>query len=421
MRRLNLVLLVVGMILGLSVNQTHAGVTLGGTVDLEYPLILSGDKTQDGKASIWEYELGDRDFMLTHFHPKMNIEVSDEVNAEVMLCVSEAHSVAIWNAFMEYTPFPPKEFGDNLVTIRAGRFFVPFGYYNESLAHPVDMKTISRPLMYVDHSQEDMELHGGPRPIFMTPYPDTGVLLYGTKYLRGQKDQLWYGVYLVNGMYFGTDNYNAKSRLDIEWETENLPKKDESKNKQIGGRVAYTFGDLLTLGGSYFTGKYDPKSTLNNTVYGADIHLALGKANVRFEYAKNPVEWIDKASGMTTSEDFYTLGIKKKYTKTGWYAQLDFPFDLIFKNSEVAKKFEFATLFSELKGARGIVDNKQTFTKMSRISPAITYMPNPAMKFKVEYQFTKLGDYNATTSNVTTYGDKIENLSRIQMSMGMSF
>ena len=404
MRTLKSGLLAAGLIIGLSVNQTQAGVNVGGTIDVTYPLVLSGGDAQEGKASIWEYDLADRSFMLTHFHPKLTIDISDKVSAEALVCFANLHPASVWNAFMDYTPFLQEGFGDNPVTLRAGRFFVPFGN-NENLVSPVDMKTISRPLMYVDHSQEDMELHGGPRPIFMTPYFDDGLLLYGSKWLREKKDQFWYGVYVVNGRFYNEGAFEENSRVDIEWESEDLPVADPSENKQIGGRIAYSLGKLVTMGGSYLTGKYDERSTLDNTIYGADARLALGKANLRFEWAQNPVEWIDKSGAETTPEDLYTLGTEKDYTKTGWYGQLDFPFDLIFTGSDLAKKFEFAALYSVLEGARTESANTHTFNKMSRIATALSYLPDPALKFKLEYQFTPLTDYNDTAANVAAYGD----------------
>lgn len=420
-RMLNAGLLAVGLMIGLSANRTDAaGVTVGGTLDLTYPQVLSGGNAQEGKASVWEYDLDDQEFMLTHVHPKLSLDISDKVSGEVLVCFSEHHPASVWNAFVDYAPLESEGFGDNPVTLRAGRFFVPFGYYN-NLASPVDMKTISRPLMYVDHDQEDMELHGGPRPIFMTPYPDTGLQLYGSKWLRDQTDQLWYGVYVVNGLYFNEDAFEGRSRVDIEWENEEIPMGDPNKNKQVGGRVAYSLGKLLTVGGSYLTGKYDERSTLDNTIYGADARLALGKVNLTFELAQNPVEWINKSGQEVNPEDLYTLGTEKEYTKTGWYGQVDFPFDLLFAGSTLAKKFEFATLYSVLEGSRTESANTHTFNEMSRIATALSYMPEPALKFKVEYQFTPLSDYNDTASNVSTYGDDLDDLSRVMLSAGLAF
>ncbi|MDD5686539.1 MAG: hypothetical protein PHE88_01745 [Elusimicrobia bacterium] len=422
MKRLNLMLLSVGLMVGLGINHAGAVANIGGTLDINYPVTLSGGEPQEGFSSIWVHELDDRDFMLTHFHPIISADISDKVKAESMICIVEAHPATVWNAFVDYTPYLSKKSDDNPVTIRIGRFFVPFGYFNENYANPVDLKTISRPLMYVDHDQEDMQLNGGPQPIFMTPYFDTGILLFGIKSLR-EKDQLWYGVYMVNGMHYEEDHFDAPemSRLNVEWETEVPPHDDLSKNKQVGTRITYSMADIFTVGASYFTGKYDEKSQLSNTVSGADLYVPLSKANLRFEYAQNPIEWIDSVPGMTSPEDFYTLGTKKKYTKKGWYTQFDFPFDLIFKESEAAKKFEFAAMYSVLEGARTKVDDMHTFDKMSRIATAITFMPDLSLKYKIEYQYTPLSGYNATSTNVATYGDKIENLSRIQMSAGMSF
>lgn len=414
-------LLLIGtvFIFGLSFSHLEAAtVTVGGGMDVTYFDVVGGGKTKAGKSSIWEYALEDANFHLTHIHPKLSMDISDRVSGELMFCFSDVHEATTWIASMDYIPIVNEGFGDNPITLRFGRFMIPFGYYNEAGINPVDLKTISRPLMYVDHSQEDMELHSGPRPIFMSPFFDTGVLAFGSKWLREEKDQLWYGLYVVNGMYYAESKYTGLSRIDINWEGEHVPHGDPSKNKQIGTRLAYSVGDLFTVGGSYLTGKYDAKSELKNTIYGGDLHVALGKANIRFEYTQNPVDWINKSGAEVNPEDLYTMGTRKEHTKKGWYAQVDFPFDL-FSEAELAKKFELAALYSTLSDDR--TKPNETFEDMSRISLALSFSPEAALKFKLEYQLTMLGSYNATASNVTKYGTGHDDVSRIMFSTGLAF
>lgn len=424
MRKFSSLLVVCSMLLGLGFVPSTAGaasVTVGGGMDFQYPYVVSGGDIVSGAAkSIYKLDLANQDIRLTHIHPKISIDLSDNVSGDILLCFSEAHTPQIWNAFIDYTPFTSKGFGDNPISVRAGRFFVPFGFFNETYFNPVEMKTVSRPLMYVDHSQEDIELNSGPRPIFMTPYPDTGLLLYGNKYLRGEKDQLWYGVYTVNGLHHETADYDESDRLHVEWETEEPAKDDLSKNKQIGTRLAYTLADIGTLGASYFTGKYDPQSQLEASALGADLHIPCGKANLRFEYAQNPIQWIDN-TGVTTPSEFYTNGVRREYTKKGWYAQFDFPLDLLCGECKVAKKFEFATMYSSLSGARQTATNSQTFDSLSRLATCLTFAPEAALKYKLEYQYTMLGSYNDNASNIAAYGSSIPNLSRILLSVGLSF
>lgn len=408
------------LMIGMNFSYVQAGeVTVGGGMEMVYFDVVGGGEAKPGKASIWEYELEDANFHLTHIHPKLSMDISDKVSGELMFCFSDAHEATVWIASMDYNPFVNEGFGDNPVTLRFGRFMIPFGYYNEAGVNPVDLKTISRPLMYVDHSQEDMELHSGPRPIFMSPFFDTGVLAFGSKWLREEKDQLWYGVYVVNGMYYAESKYTGLSRIDINWEGEHVPHSDLSKNKQIGTRLTYSVGDLVTVGGSYLTGKYDAKSELSNTIYGGDLHVALGKANVRFEVAQNSVDWINKSGAEVIPEDLYTLGTRKEHTKKGWYTQVDFPLDLLISGSEFAKKFEFAVLYSTLSDDR--TKPNETFEDMSRISGTLSFSPDSALKFKLEYQLTMLGSYNATASNVTKYGTGHDDVSRIMFSTGLAF
>ena len=211
---------------------------------------------------------------------------------------------------------------------------------------------------------------------------------------------MWFGFYIINGMYGGSD---------IRWMSVPRPINDNNGNKSIGGRVVYSFGDLFTAGASYVSGKYDDEEELDYAMYGGDFHLALGKTNLRLEYATNPVDWMkDKSSGKI--ED---------YTKTGWYVQYDAPLEQVFKESKLAKKLEFVTMFSYLDHDQD--KGNQTFLDMSRFSIGINFSPISSLKFRTEYQLTMLGDYNDTPSNVSEYGKEIDNLSRFQMNVGLAF
>ena len=372
-----------------------ADVALGGGMDANYYSAISGNNFK-----IWKHRIHGSDYNTQHIHPKIMIEISDKLSAEIYTCLSHGRMVSLITSYIDYELYSSGDFGTTNYNVKLGRFDVPFGYFNSIAINTVDQKSVSRPLMWVDHEQEDMELWGGPKPIFMSCWSDIGAQFYGNKWVRGEKDQLWYGFYIINGLP-GTS--------DIEWLSVPRPISDNNGNKSIGGRVAYSFGDLFTAGASYVSGKYDEDEKLNYAMYGGDFHLALGKTNLRFEYATNPVDWINKTNS----------GKKEEYTKTGWYVQYDAPFEQVFKESKLAKKFEFVTMFSYLEHDKD--KGNHTFLDMSRFSIGLNFSPVSSLKFRGEYQLTMLGDYNATDSNVSKYGKEIDNLSRFQMNVGLAF
>jgi len=399
--------------LGFGVSQVRSqSVTVGGGLDLDFLNVISGgDVRPDGTSSVWEYPIRDSNFITAHVHPKIIVDLNENVSGEVQVCFSHHDGMSLITGFMEYTPFVSQDFGDSPLNIQLGRFLVPFGYFNQISINPVDQKAFSRPLMYVDHEQEDMELHGGPRPIFMGAKTDIGVQAYGSKWVRGGQDQFWYGAYVTNGFFNAESKFEGLSRIDVDWEEEPRPINDNNTNKTFGARAAYSVGDVFTVGGSYMTGKYDPRDTLKTSLYGVDAHLALGDANLRFEFAQNPVEWIDKVGTETSPEDLYNNPVAE-YTKRGWYTQFDYGF---------AKRYEVVALFSTLSGGRKVATNSHTFEKMSRLSLGFNVTPASALKFKFEYQMTFLGDYNATASNVAQYGTGLEDLHRFIISTVLAF
>lgn len=233
---------------------------------------------------------------------------------------------------------------------------------------------------------------------------------------------------MVAGMFHHINNYNSPGKdLELDWEDyhiERMGDKDSNNNKAIGARITYSVDDILTFGGSYSAGKYDPESKLDYSLIGGDLRIMVGKANLQFEYAQNPSEWIQASGAEVASIDIYTLGTKKKYTKKGWYTQLDFPFDLLFADSATAKKFEFVTTYSVIEGTKEkSAGNMQTFDKQSQITAGFNFIPDPdaGLIYKVEYQSIMFASYNNTAANIATYGTGFDDFSRINFSAGLSF
>ena len=395
-------------------------VQVSGTVDMFYPYALSGHKPpSDGDRTVWPH-LHDRIFHLTHLHPKLTWIPSDKLSGEALLCFSADHDPEIWSAYMEYSPYIPDDFGGIPLTIRAGIFILPFGAYNERSPGQAGQETISRPLMYLDHSATELAARGGPPPIFQGPYFDAGILLHGTQWIR-DVDQLWYGVYVVDGVNtIATTDDHGRVAIERDWAP--AMKADVGGQETVGARVAYSIDYLVTLGASYRTGTYSA-GKLRDTVYGADAHVRLGQVNLRIEWAANPTEG---NNGPAPAEDNHahvpdaTDREVSKFTTSGWYTQLDFPLSMIFRDSDLANNFELVGMYSYLASDKR--PENYTFSNLSMYTAGLNYTPDGgALKYKLEYQYVKPGSYNATHDNRHEFGNKIASLSRIQFGVGMEF
>lgn len=403
------------------VESSETEISFTGGMDTTFSGILSGNDPQEGKNSIWEHKMHKWQFQTTHMHTKLGIDISDKLTGEIYSCLTHHDYMGcthynLITAFTDYELFSIGDFGEHTLGLQIGRFLIPYGYFNSIAINPANQKSLSRPLMFVDHAQADMELHGGPKPIFHTSYTDVGAGLSGSSWVRDGEDQLWYGIYVINGLWFERE-YLTGEGVDLEWNHTPRPFKDSNASKSVGGKISYSYGDLFTIGGSATSGKYDENDELRYTIYGGDAHLALGRANLRFEYHESPVEWISKTPGVVyyNFQDIYTEGTREKYTKTGWYVQLDFPFDMVFKKTKLAKKFEFVTMFSYLEQKPA-----ENIEEMSRFSIGVNYFPEAALGFRFEYQLTILGDMNSA-GDIAKYGEDFDNLNRVQTSVTLAF
>lgn len=109
-------------------------------------------------------------------------------------------------------------FSDAL-TVWAGRFHTPFGYWNTAYHHGAQLETsVDRPL-FLDFEDED-----GIMPVHT-------VGLWGTGAFRLGDGQVTYDVYVGNG------DRIANGELDFNAEL------DDNGNRELGFRLAYRFGD----------------------------------------------------------------------------------------------------------------------------------------------------------------------------------
>ena len=239
---------------------------------------------------------------------RIGMDVNDELAFQTKACVS-CHGFDMETISLDYQP-------KNWFNVQFGRLSVPFGEFSNRV-DPGSYKTGSQPLIYdmgrmVYGSRSGMNL--GVIPL---PYVDTGVLVYGVKWL-GEKIQAWYGVYGVSGL---------RGSNDIDWMAmRSVPYNDNNKYPGYGGRLALSysaaphafFGDA-NLGLSYTGGKYDKAATLKYEAWAADATLRFGKLLVRGEYASRKTDLDPNATGYP-----YAV-VDPWFRKSGYYGEAELP------------------------------------------------------------------------------------------------
>jgi hypothetical protein len=239
---------------------------------------------------------------------KMGVDVTDDVSFSAKACVS-CHGIDMEHLYVEFAPKP-------WFNLQAGRLAIPFGEYSQRV-DPSGHKTATAPLIY------DMGrmAYGGRSAmnlaIIPQPYVDTGVLLYGTKWL-GDRIQTWYGLYAVSGF---------RGSNDVDWMAmRSIYYVDNNDEPSVGGRFVMTYsgepGDVigdLSVGVSGTAGRYDKGQTLEYYLWGADASVRLGPLTLRAEYATRRTDLNPDASGYP-----YVL-VDDWFNKEGWYAELETP------------------------------------------------------------------------------------------------
>jgi hypothetical protein len=326
------------------------------------------------KQSIFTSSSSNSQFLLTHVHPNATLTLGKKALAYGEFCITHPRvGPQPELGYFEY------ETNDKL-SFQTGRFLVPFGQWNQ-ISNVFDHKSIAYPLMYLGHEEEDIVPAGGPQPIVSTGYSDIGVLAYGSVWPL-PSDQIWYGAYVCNGRFGGTN---------IEWLDLWNEYQDNNSNKALGGRLVWTHGDNLTIGTSYQSGKYDTRNRLNYQFGGVDLYYRIArKINVRAEYVRNPVDTPAPTPG---------------YTKTGWYVSLDSP---------VGKKHEVFAIYSHLRQYPA-----DTMQNMGRFSAGFNTFLTQSLKLKTEVDVLFMGNFTGDPASATStqYGTSFQDVTRIRASL----
>src|SRR5690349_8490065 len=154
---------------------------------------------------------------------KVGGDVNDNLSVSAKACIG-CHGIDMEHVSLDYQP-------KSWFNVQAGRILVPFGDF-ANRADPSSYRTGSQPLIY------DMgRMAFGGRTamnlgVVPMPYVDTGVLVYGVKWL-GSRIQTWYGGYGVSGL---------RGANDIDWMAmRSTPYNDNNSEPAYGGRFTLSY------------------------------------------------------------------------------------------------------------------------------------------------------------------------------------
>lgn len=244
-----------------------------------------------------KYDEGESTFVLGHACLDMAAELGDDVvvAAEIEWARSEPNSqdaaevdADLVCAYIDYTITEP-------VTLRAGKFLVPFGVYNTRL-YPADVAKLAKPPF-----------------ISSAKWAETGIQVYGA-IDTGTEAGLDYAVYLVNGL-----EEDAAGTI-----VKNNERDVNDGDKAIGGRLGITTPVGFEAGLSAYKGAYAADGSQDLTMFGLDVCYAVEAFEIRGEYSDAKAE-VAGAPDVDT-DGFYIQGAYKfleKYEAVVRYGELD--------------------------------------------------------------------------------------------------
>lgn len=205
---------------------------------------------------------------------KATVDVSDHVTANVKACTS-CHGITVDQAYAEIR-------AHSLANFEVGRINVPFGDYY--LRHdPASDVLQSKPLPYSMGQMLRFRADQFNLGVIPMPYSDQGVSFFGDVWIKDSV-QWWYSLYAVNGFRANTPrDFLFKSQVDDASFTDN------NDSPAWGARLSVA-QDLLSIGGSYLRGAYDPDSKYDYYAWGVDLALRLGTTQLRSEYVERDTE-----------------------------------------------------------------------------------------------------------------------------------
>jgi hypothetical protein len=292
-------------------------------------------------------------FSSPDFSPYFLLQLNKRFLLEANLDISHAGGVDIGIASLDM-------FVNNWMTLVAGRYLTPIGFFNEELNHEWINKLPDPPLMFNQVS-----------PLTST----NGLMVRGATYLGALPVKLAYALYFGNGFQAATAPANLTQVSDLGFITGGP---DELSAQAYGGRLAlwcprygFVFG-----GSAYSNGVYTTAFQDHFALWGFDVSYHKGNWDFRTEFANNYQQVTPALSG--------------NINRRGLYAQL------AYRNSQARNKH-----LSRLEGVfRYSVAN---FTGLDPHKLDLTAFPSPAFAPIDQNQYTFGLNYYFYPSNVLKF------------------
>lgn len=343
------------------------------------------------------------------------------------------------------------------VKLQAGKFLVPFGYYN-SLYRPDDYLTVTRPLAFA--SPDDLDLVtrvNSPTPPLSVGYTDIGARASYYPTARSDLVPRELTAYVVNGLgevpnrsrafpnpaQLGVPPIQAGgTNIDFGHQDNNLA--DNNNPKALGGRASWSLGDVrLPLPGGEFTdlkgvtwsasmmdSEYNLEGNLNYQIYDSALNFHWEGYSISSEYVyginqfvapidqgSNPaaqtswkaatVNACDVSGGVSCGEDFainqgyYVQAAWPLIRKPWWGDRLwgALVYNQMFRRGPALDLFSGETIAGTTYSSIEALDpsGARASTRMDKYTAAVDYEMTRHFQLKFEYSYWWMGDATTPT------------------------
>lgn len=299
-------------------------------------------------------------FDLHQLYMASKIRVGDTTTLFAEVEYEHGGTVRIDRAFVDWRPA-------TWLTLRAGRFYVPFSYERTHYWAPVRMLT-SRPLSV------DVPFH---------EWADTGV------HAQGRVKWLGFDLAIVNGPFALTEN--GLPITDV---------RDHNSNKTVIGRLNFYPVEQLEGGVAYAAGAYDKDSKLKYRMVELDARLRLAHFEVWTEVDRRFAD--DEPCSAATSVECDPLFTSEPGNRLGYYVLLAYTFEPKVTGMYYLRPvFRYDTLESNPGTAR--VSGTRRFTAGLNWSPRPNLIVRAEYQKSIEFGRPELDNDGATAALVTDF------------------
>lgn len=228
----------------------------------ETPLSIYGSLAAG--YELFPRQRGEGRFFFQEFAPVFLLQLNDHIllESEIEFGLDE---VAVSYAQMDYIV-------NDWLTVVAGRYLTPIGFFNERLHSPWINKLPDFPLVE--------------RQVTPGDFSTNGVQLRGAKYLFCSPVKMEYAAFVANGLRLPAER-NLTTLANLSELTEST--RDINDAIAWGGRIGFWVPEWgVNIGFStFFNRPYGPENGPRIDLWGIDAGYHKGNWDVRFEYANN--------------------------------------------------------------------------------------------------------------------------------------